>query len=153
MKIDSNAIRELAELLDETGLTEVEVADGDKAIRVSKGGAVIATAGVASAGTMSSDPAVPQMASMDTPPAHAVSSHPGAVKSPMVGTIYFQADPNAPQFVKKGDYVNVGDTLFIIEAMKVMNPIKAEVSGTVTQILVENSQPVEFGDVLLVIEE
>lgn len=150
MKIDSEAIRELADLLNDTGLTEVEVADGDKVIRVSKGGTVIAGA-AAPAVSMQSDPAVPQQANMEAPAA-APSSHPGAVKSPMVGTAYLQSEPGEPSFVKKGTNVSVGDTLLIIEAMKVMNPIKAEVSGTVTQILVENGEPVEFGDVLVVIE-
>ncbi len=150
MKIDSKAIKELADLLNETGLTEIEVADGDKVIRISKGGTVIANTG-APAVNMVSDPALPQKASLDAPAA-APSSHPGAVKSPMVGTVYLQADPDTPAFVKKGDNVNIGDTLIIVEAMKVMNPIKADKSGTVTQILVENSQPIEFGDVLMVIE-
>ncbi len=149
MKIDSDAIKELADLLNETGLTEIEVADGDKAIRVSKGGGVVAAA--AAPVQMASDPAVPQKASMDAP-AQTATSHPGAVKSPMVGTAYMQSEPGAPPFKKKGDTVNVGDTLVIIEAMKVMNPIKAETAGTVTQMLVENGQPVEFGDVLMVIE-
>lgn len=99
MKIDSDAIKELANLLDETGLNEIEVADGDKAIRVSKGGAMVAaqTAPLA----MPSDPAVPQKASLDAPAQTAVS-HPGAVKSPMVGTVYLQGEPGAPSFVKKG---------------------------------------------------
>ncbi len=150
MKIDSDAIKELAEILNETGLTEVEVANGDKSIRVSRGGTIISSAPPIAA-PQSRDPATPQMANMDTP-ANVASSHPGAVKSPMVGTAYLQADPNSSSFVKKGDNVNTGDTLIIIEAMKVMNPIKADKSGTVTQILVENAQPVEFGDVLMVIE-
>ena len=151
MKIDSKAIRELADLLDETGLTEVEVAEGDKVIRVSKGGTVIAGGGMPSV-SMASDPAVPQKASLDAPAANASATPPGAVTAPMVGTVYLQSEPDAPAFVKKGDNVSAGDTLLIIEAMKVMNPIKADKSGTVTQILVENAQPVEFGDVLLVIE-
>ncbi|MCB1784402.1 MAG: acetyl-CoA carboxylase biotin carboxyl carrier protein [Alphaproteobacteria bacterium] len=154
MKIDSNAIRELADLLDETGLTEVEVAEGDKVIRVSKGGATIvagATAGISADVLMSSDPAAPQQASMDAP-ANVATSHPGAIKSPMVGTAYLQGEPGAPSFVQKGAHVNAGDTLLIIEAMKVMNPIKAEKAGTVTQILIQNGQPVEFGEVLMVIE-
>jgi len=149
MKFDSDAIKELADLLNETGLTEIEVADGDQSIRVSKGGMVIAGSGAPV--TMAPDPAAPQMASMGAPEVPA-SSHPGSVKSPMVGTVYLQSDPGAPVFIKKGDSVSEGDTLLIIEAMKVMNPIKADKSGTVTQILVENAQPVEFGDVLVVIE-
>ncbi len=150
MKIDSDAIRELADLLNETGLTELEVADGDKVIRVSKASTVIAGGGVQGV-SMPSDPAVPQQASLNTPD-NIASSHPGAVKSPMVGTAYLQSEPGAPPFIKKGDSVKAGDTLLIIEAMKVMNPIKAQTSGTVTQILVEDGEPVEFGDVLLVIE-
>ncbi len=150
MKIDSKAIKQLADLLEETGLNEIEVADGDKAIRVSKGGGTVVAAG-APAVSMSSDPAVPQVANTSAPDtvAHA---HPGAVTSPMVGTAYLQGEPDAPPFVKKGDTVAAGDTVMIIEAMKVMNPIKAEKGGTVTQILIENGQPVEFGDVLMVVE-
>jgi len=152
MKIDSKAIRELADLLTETGLTEVEVADGDKVIRVSKGGSTIITGGGVTADvSMSSDPAVPQKASLDAP-ANVATSHPGAVKAPMVGTVYLQGEPDAPSFVQKGDQVQAGDTLVIIEAMKVMNPIKAEKAGTVMQLLVENGQPIEFGEVLMVIE-
>lgn len=150
MKIDSKAIKELAEILNETGLTEIEVADGDQAIRVAKGGTVVA-APAAAAAPMASDPTVPQQANTGAPDTVA-HSHPGAVTSPMVGTVYMQSEPDAPPFVKKGDTVSEGDTLLIIEAMKVMNPIKAEKSGTVTQILVEDAQPVEFGDVLMVIE-
>ncbi len=150
MKIDSKAIKELADLLDETGLNEIEVADGDKAIRVSKGGGTVVAAGAAPV-TMASDPAVPQVANTSAPDTVA-HTHPGAVTSPMVGTAYLQGEPGAPPFVKKGDTVAAGDTVMIIEAMKVMNPIKAEKGGTVTQILVENGQPVEFGDVLMVVE-
>lgn len=150
MKIDSKAIKELADLLEETGLNEIEVADGDKAIRVSKGGStVVATGGAVP--LMVSDPAMPQPANVSAPDTTA-HSHPGAVTSPMVGTAYLQGEPGAAPFVQKGDSVKAGDTLMIIEAMKVMNPIKAEKGGTVTQILVDNGQPVEFGDVLMVIE-
>lgn len=151
MKIDSEAIRKLADLLEETGLTEVEVADGDQAIRVSRGSStIVAGAGMPNV-VMPSDPAVPQQANLSAPETTA-KSHPGAVTSPMVGTAYMQPEPSAPPFVSKGDRVEAGDTLVIIEAMKVMNPIKAEKSGTVVQVLVENGQPVEFGEVLMVIE-
>lgn len=154
MKIDSDSIKELADLLKETGLNEIEVADGDQSIRVSMGGGVIAATGAGLAQSavvsMSSDPSVPQQASVVTDTtAHA---HPGAMTSPMVGTVYLQPEPDAPQFISKGASVAVGDTLLIIEAMKVMNPIKAEKAGTVTHIMVEDGQPVEFGDVLVVIE-
>lgn len=150
MKIDSKAIRELAELLEETGLTEVEVAEGDKVIRVSRGGTIVAGSSMPYI-SMPSDPTTPQQANISAPQTVA-KSHPGAVTSPMVGTAYLQSEPDAPAFIKKGDKVAAGDTLIIIEAMKVMNPIKAEKAGTVTQILVENGQPIEFGEVLMVIE-
>jgi len=154
MKIDSEAIRELAELLEETGLTEIEVQDGDKGVRVSKSAQAVVAAPAASAGVptpMPSDPTQPQEAST-TAPATTAGSHPGAVTAPMVGTAYLQPEPGSPPFVEKGASVQPGDTLMIIEAMKVMNPIKAEKGGTVSQILVESGQPVEFGDVLMVIE-
>ncbi|NCC22713.1 MAG: acetyl-CoA carboxylase biotin carboxyl carrier protein [Alphaproteobacteria bacterium] len=150
MKIDSDAIRQLAELLDETGLTEIEVSEGEQAIRVSRGGLVTSTGPVWPA--MVSDPTIPQAPSVSTVAEPPPSSHPGAVMSPMVGTVYMQPEPGAPSFIQKGGHVKAGDTLVIIEAMKVMNPIKAEKAGTVTQILVENGQPVEYGDVLVVIE-
>lgn len=153
MKIDEKAIRKLAELLDETGLGEIEVVDGEQMIRVNKGGTVIsgASASAIPARVMESDPTTPQPANTEAP-STAVSDHPGAVTSPMVGTAYMQGEPGSPPFVSKGANVNEGDTLLIIEAMKVMNPIKAHKSGTVTQILIQNAQPVEFGDVIMVIE-
>lgn len=152
MKIDSKAIKELASILDETGLNEIELKEGETSIRVSKGGStVFAAGGPAYMPSMPSDPTIPQPANMDGGSTIA-TSHPGAVKSPMVGTAYLQAEPGAAPFVAKGKNVQAGDTLLIIEAMKVMNPIKAEKSGTVTQVLVEDGQPVEFGDVLVVIE-
>lgn len=154
MKIDAKAIRQLADLLNETGLTEIEVAEGDQMIRVNKGGAFVGGGqAVAPAANfnMPSDPTAPQQANTAAP-STITGDHPGAVTSPMVGTAYLTPEPSAPAFVKKGDTVNVGDTLLIIEAMKVMNPIKASKGGTVTQILVESGKPVEFGDVLMVIE-
>lgn len=154
MKIDSKAIRQLADLLNETGLTEIEVAEGDQMIRVNKGGSYIGGGHAHHAPAnfnMPSDPTVPQAAST-AKPGTITGDHPGAVTSPMVGTAYLTPEPSAPAFVKKGDTVNIGDTLLIIEAMKVMNPIKASKGGTITQILVETGKPVEYGDVLMVIE-
>ena len=150
MKIDDKAIRKLAELLDETGLTEIEVAEGDQKIRVNRGSMVTGPAMMARP-MMMSDPTIPQPANNSAPSA-VTGDHPGAVTSPMVGTAYLAGEPGAAPFVKKGDSVSEGDTLLIIEAMKVMNPIKAHKSGTVTQVLVTNAKPVEFGDVLMVIE-
>ncbi|NQZ13811.1 MAG: acetyl-CoA carboxylase biotin carboxyl carrier protein [Alphaproteobacteria bacterium] len=152
MKIDSKAIKQLAKLLDETGLNEIEVAEGEQMIRVNKGAMVAAAAqAVAAPVNMPSDPTTPQAASNDTPDT-VTGDHPGAVTSPMVGTAYAAPEPDAPNFITKGASVSEGDTLLIIEAMKVMNPIKAHKSGTVTQVLFENGQPIEFGDVLAVIE-
>jgi len=151
MKIDSKAIKKLASLLDETGLNEIEVAEGDQMIRVNRGVMMAGGAAPAAPVNMPSDPTVPQSANTDMPDT-VTADHPGAVTSPMVGTIYSAPEPDAPNFIKKGDSVSEGDTLLIVEAMKVMNPIKAHKGGTVTQVLFENGQPVEFGDVLAVIE-
>jgi acetyl-CoA carboxylase biotin carboxyl carrier protein len=151
MKIDADAIRELAELLEETNLNEIEVADGDKGIRVSKGGGTVYAASGHAAPMSSADPAIPQAANLSAPDTTAAPAV-GGVTSPMVGTAYLQAEPGTPPFVSKGATVKAGDTLVIIEAMKVMNPIKAEKGGTVTHVMVEDGQPVEFGDVLMVIE-
>lgn len=152
MKIDTNAIKELAEILNDTGLTEIEVAEGDQMIRINRASVTYANpVGAPMPVSMPSDPTIPQAASNDLPTAD-VSTHPGAVSSPMVGTVYLAPEPGSADFVSKGKNVKEGDTLMIIEAMKVMNPIKAPKAGTVTQILVDNAQPVEFGDVLVVIE-
>jgi len=152
MKIDSKAIKQLAKLLEETGLNEIEVAEGEQMIRVNKGAMIAAGVPAAPAPVqMPSDPTTPQAASNDKPDT-VTGDHPGAVTSPMVGTAYSSPEPGAPNFISKGTSVSEGDTLLIIEAMKVMNPIKAHKSGTVTQVLFENGQPVEFGDVLAVIE-
>ena len=156
MKIDSEAILQLSKLLDETGLTEIEVAEGEQMIRVNKGGMVVPAHNMAhhavnANSIMPSDPAARQMANTAAPVAVG-ANHPGAVTSPMVGTAYMAPEPNAAPFITKGAMVKVGDTLLIVEAMKVMNPIKSPKSGTVTQILVEAGQPVEFGEVLVVIE-
>lgn len=155
MKIDAPAIKQLADLLAETGLTEIEVVDGEKSIRVNKGQIMAAAAPVHHVGGgqnfMPSNPAANQVANMELPTAVA-ANHPGAITSPMVGTVYIAPEPGAAPFVRKGSTVKVGDTLVIIEAMKVMNHVKAEKAGTVTQLLVEAGQPVEYGDVLMVIE-
>ena len=151
MKIDSKAIKELAALLEEKGLNEIEVAEGDQMIRVNKGTLMAASAVAPAPVNMQSDPTIPQSANTDAP-ASITGDHPGAVTSPMVGTAYSSPEPGAPNFISKGTSVSEGDTLLIIEAMKVMNPIKAHKSGTVSQVLFENGQPIEFGDVLAVIE-
>jgi acetyl-CoA carboxylase biotin carboxyl carrier protein len=144
--IDGELIRKLAGLLDETGLTEIAFAEGEQRIRVSKS----APQTVLAAGPAVSAAPAPLAAA----PASAVGAvaHPGALTSPMVGTAYISSEPGGPPFVRVGDTVKAGQTVLIIEAMKVMNPIKAPKAGTVSQILVGDAQPVEFGEVLLIIE-
>ena len=145
--IDGDLVRKLAGLLDETGLTEIEFAEGEKRIRVTKGGTAPAFYTQAPAG------AAPAPAAAAPPPAAlGVSSHPGALTSPMVGTAYVSSEPGGPPFVRVGDTVKAGQTVLIIEAMKVMNPIKAPKAGMIAQVLVGDAQPVEFGEVLMTIE-
>lgn len=146
VKIDSETIRDLADLLNETGLTEIEVSDGNNSLRVTRGGAVQSVVAAAPAAANHGAPAVIDAGAVSA------DDHPGAVKSPMVGTAYLQPEPGADSFVKVGDVVSEGDTLMIIEAMKVMNPLKAPKSGKVTQVLIDNAQPVEFDETLMVIE-
>ncbi len=141
--IDAAAIRELAELLAETGLTEIEIEQGGARLRVAKqaGGQYVAAAPTAAA----------QVGSSAETPAAPKGPQAGAVPSPMVGTVYVAPEPGQPPYVKVGDRVKEGDTLMIVEAMKTMNPILAPRAGAVTEICVRNSEPVEFGQTLLVI--
>ncbi len=149
MNVDMDLVRELAELLAESGLTEIEVEDDDRKIRVAR---TISAAPVAAAPQFAAAPAAapPSLAPGSDVPAP-VADHANAMKSPMVGTVYMAPEPGAADFIKVGDTVEAGDTLLIIEAMKVMNPIAADASGTVKAILVENAQPVEFDQPLVVI--
>ncbi|MEM6475342.1 MAG: acetyl-CoA carboxylase biotin carboxyl carrier protein [Pseudomonadota bacterium] len=150
MNVDTDLVRELAELLNETGLTEIEVEDGDRKVRVARTATVAASAApVAHAPAPQAAPAAAAPApASDAAPA---AAHPNALKSPMVGTVYLAPEPGAANFVKVGDTVKEGDTLLIVEAMKVMNPITADRSGKVDAILVENAQPVEFDQPLVAI--
>lgn len=144
MFVDQDVIRDLATLLNETDLSEIEVQDGDRKIRV-----------VRNLTTVAAQAPMVQTPTAAAPVAEAAvadKDHPGAVTSPMVGTLYTAADSDSDDFIKVGDKVATGQTLMIIEAMKVMNQIPAPMGGTVTKILVENSQPVEYGDVLVIIE-
>lgn len=143
-KSDSEKIRELAELLNETGLSEIEIESGDTRIRVARGGVSISAAPI----TQSAAPA--SAVAIDDAPAD-LSANPGALISPMVGTAYISPEPGAPPFCKVGDQVSEGQTLFIVEAMKTMNPITAHKNGKIDKILVANAQAVEFGEVLAVI--
>ena len=151
--IDTKLVRKLADILSETGLTEIEVAQGELKIRVSRGGVAAPAAPV----TYHAAPA-PAAAPAVAPSAEVPSSAPTAVpageqvKSPMVGTIYLQPQPEAPSFVKVGDKGTEGQTLLSIEAMKTMNPVPAPRAGKVAAILVGDGQAVEFGEPLVVIE-
>ena len=139
MQVDTDLVRELAAMLNDTGLSEIEVEDGERKIRVSRN--MTAVSAPMMAAPVAPPAAAPATAAA-TPSAPAIAAN--AMKSPMVGTAYLAPEPDAPPFVSVGQQVNVGDTVLIIEAMKVMNPIVAATSGTVTEILVESGQPVEF---------
>ncbi len=143
MQVDAALVRQLAELLDENMLTEIEVQDGERKIRVARA--------VTSAAVTAAPVAVAAPAPVAEAPAAAPSTA-NAIKSPMVGTVFLAAEPGAKPFAGVGDTVSEGQTLVIIEAMKVMNPIAAPRAGKVVQVMVENGQPVEFDQPLLVIE-
>lgn len=152
MNIDTALVRELAEMLNETGLTEIEVEDDDRKIRVSRGAVAAAAPVYAAAPVAAAAPAPVAAAPLPSEPAApAGPDMTNAVKSPMVGTCYLTPEPGAAPFVSVGQAVKEGDTLLIVEAMKVMNPITAPRAGTVTAILIETAQPVEFDQPLVVI--
>jgi acetyl-CoA carboxylase biotin carboxyl carrier protein len=143
---DSALIRELAQLLDETNLTEIEIERSGLRVRVARNISIAASvpANVAATGSL---PVAAAPATVGD-----IAKHPGVVPSPMVGTAYWASEPGAKPFIEVGSKVSVGQTLLIIEAMKTMNQIPSPRAGTVTQILVEDGQPVEFGEPLVIIE-
>lgn len=146
-------VKALANILDDAGLAELEYETDDVVIRLSRvsGAApVAAVAPVAAPAAVAAPTAAPAAQSAEG--AADLSAHPGAVMSPMVGTAYISPEPGAPAFVEEGSTVKKGQTLLIVEAMKVMNPITAPQDGTVSKIMVKNAQPIEFGEVLVVIE-
>lgn len=153
--LDKGLIRDLAQLLNETGLTEIEIEKDDLKVRVARhtaapaAYAVPAPAAAAPAGPASAPAGAPVPAAPAGPDP---ANHPGCVKSPMVGTAYRAPEPGAPAFIDIGTRVTQGQTLLIIEAMKTMNHIPAPRSGVVKEILIENGQPVEFGEPLVIIE-
>lgn len=146
LAVDQQLIRDLAKLLDETGLSDIEIEQDGTRIRVGRGGGRAVAAAPAMPAPAASAPAQIPAAPADP------GKHPGAVPSPMVGTAYLAPSPGAKPFVDVGSVVKAGDTLLIVEAMKTMNQIPAPRAGTVTQILVEDGQPVEFGEPLVIIE-
>ncbi len=155
--VDTGLVRELAELLDSTNLTEIEVKDGERVIRVARTAAAVTMAAAPSyapAPPAGGWPAPPPAAPAAAAPAADgdFKSHPGVVKSPIVGTAYLTPEPGAAPFISEGASVKAGDTLLIIEAMKVMNPIAAPKGGVIKAILVSSEQPVEYDQPLVVIE-
>jgi acetyl-CoA carboxylase biotin carboxyl carrier protein len=147
-EMDTEFVRKLAQILHETQLGEIELADGARRIRVARPAITVAPAAavVASAAGAAAATTAPAAAANDA------AKHPGAVTSPIVGTAYLAPEPGKPNFVAVGNKVTAGQTLLIIEAMKTFNPIKAPKAGTVMRILVENAQPVEYGEPLMIVE-
>ncbi|MBD8894070.1 acetyl-CoA carboxylase biotin carboxyl carrier protein [Roseibium litorale] len=158
-KFDTDLIRDLAILLDETNLSEIEVEQADVRIRVARQvqpvtvAAPVAAAAPAAAPVAAAAPAAaPVAAAPAAAPAAASGPHPGSITSPMVGTAYLSPEPGARPYIQVGDKVSEGQTILIIEAMKTMNHIPASKSGTVKEILVSDAQPVEFGEPLIIVE-
>ncbi|MBA4227073.1 MAG: acetyl-CoA carboxylase biotin carboxyl carrier protein [Hyphomonas sp.] len=152
-KLDTGLIRELAAILREADLGELEVEHEGLRVRVSKPApaTVVQTVAAPAQAAMPSQPAIAAPAAAGAAPAAAAASD-NAVKSPMVGTVYLSPDPNSKAYITIGDKVKKGDTLMLIEAMKTFNPVEADRAGTVKAIYVENAQPVEFGEALVLIE-
>jgi len=148
MRVDTDLVKKLAEMLDENDLSEIEVEDNGRRIVVKRKLTAVAAPAPASVAAPPAAAAPAPSAPVETNPA----SHQGAVKSPMVGTVYLSGEPGSPPFVSVGAQVGEGDTLLIIEAMKVMNPIVAPRAGVVKQILVQDAQPVEYEQPLAIIE-
>ena len=149
-QIDTRLVRKLADILTETGLSEIEVEHGGLKVRVVK--TLTAATIQYAAPAMGAASAAPVATSSAHVAAAAPASRGETVKSPMVGTVYLQPNPGSPAFVQIGDMVEAGQTLFIIEAMKTMNPVPAPRAGKLLEILIEDSQPVEFGEPLAIIE-
>ncbi|HEY1752502.1 MAG TPA: acetyl-CoA carboxylase biotin carboxyl carrier protein [Caulobacteraceae bacterium] len=148
--IDARLVRRLAAILNDTGLTEIEVQRGDLRIKVARGGIPMAAPAVYAAAPPAAAPA-PQGAGPSAGPSSEPERQGDVVPSPMVGTVYLQSEPGAAPFVKVGDTVAEGQTLLIVEAMKTMNPILAPRAGRILELLVADGQPVEFGEPLAVI--
>ena len=150
INLNKELIRELSKLLDETGLCEIEISEGRQSVRVARQGmGKISSFGNEGPATQNNGPPATIPARVEE---NAEGDLPGVVKSPMVGTVYLSPKPNDPAFVKEGDNVSEGQSIMIIEAMKVMNEIKAEVKGTIAEALVEDGKPVEYGQALFRIE-
>ena len=149
-KSETKLVKELADILDASGLAEIEYETEAVSIRLSRVTGAMPVAAVAP--PVAAPAAAPAAAPVAEAPSANPASHPGAVTSPMVGTVYTSPEPDAPAFISEGDTVKAGQTLFIVEAMKVMNPITAPKAGKILTILVQNAQPVEFGEALVIVE-
>ena len=149
---ETKFVKELTAILDESNLTELEFETEDISVRLARGTTIAAAPAMMPAAPAAAPVAAPAEAAPSAPAASDASAHPGAVKSPMVGTVYLAPEPDAPDFVKEGDQVKKGQTLFIVEAMKVMNPITAPADGKLTRVLVDNAQPIEVDQPLAIIE-
>jgi len=159
--VDAELVRDLAKVLDDTGLTEIEVEYGELRLRLARTLTMsppppahthVVHSAPAPSPTALAPPAAPAPSQPTAAPAADTASHPGAVPSPMVGTCYLSPEPGAPAFIKIGDTVNAGQTLMVVEAMKTFNPIPAPRAGKVTAILVSDAQPVEYGEPLVILE-
>lgn len=148
-EVKDGVVRQLATILDETNLTEIEYESGGIRVRVARQATAFTSA--AHMQPVAAAPAAPASAAAE-PAANDPTSHPGAVKAPMVGVAYLKPDPDSPEFIKQGDTVSEGQTLLLIEAMKTFNPVRAPKSGTVSKILISDGQPIEFDQPLVVID-
>jgi acetyl-CoA carboxylase biotin carboxyl carrier protein len=158
--VDADLVRELAKVLDDTGLTEIEVEYGELRLRLARtltappppSHTHVVHSAPAAATALPPPAAAAPAAAAPATPAPDAAAHPGAVPSPMVGTAYLSSEPGAPPFIKIGDTVTAGQTLMVVEAMKTFNPIPAPRAGKITAILVTDAQPVEFGEALVILE-
>ena len=153
--MDIRKVKKLIELLEESGISEIEIKEGEESVRISRSiSAVALPAPAAAPVTQVSVPAAPVAAAIPAAPEPETAAPDGTViESPMVGTFYSSPSPGSPAFVAVGQAVKVGDTICIVEAMKILNQIESDVSGTVKAVLVEDGQPVEFGQPLIVVDE
>jgi acetyl-CoA carboxylase biotin carboxyl carrier protein len=149
LSFDPKTLAELAALLNETGLSEIELAEGDRKVRLAR---ILAPITIPVAAPVAAAPAIPAAAAPAAPAAADPAKHPGTIKSPMVGVAYLSAEPGAPPYVSVGQSVEAGATLLLVEAMKTFNQIKAPRAGVVKQMLVTSGQPVEFDEPLLIVE-
>ncbi len=152
--MDIRKVKKLIELLEESGIAEIEISEGEDSVRISRFGSNVAAPVAVAMPPAAPAATAPPAPAPSSPVAMAEAEEDGhVVTAPMVGTFYTSASPGSPPFVQVGDRVNVGDTLCIVEAMKMMNPIEAEVSGAIKSIRVQNGEPVEYGQILFVIDQ